>query len=160
MVHCWINDVIQLVTILTLGRILSKSPGKARVPVSLKKTVEQLALSSNIPVSHKEVKEVISIVSTSVPWFCRIIKLNGEGCMSSPSTTEDIVTPHRGNELQNGRQENQKLIYRGKENGGFNQLGKEVEGLLIFAKKDGKFIGREDVLKEFRQKRSQWEQSI
>jgi hypothetical protein len=37
---------------------------------------------------------------------------------------------------------------------------KEVEGLLIFATRDGKEISREDVFKEFRQKRLHWKESI
>jgi hypothetical protein len=37
---------------------------------------------------------------------------------------------------------------------------KEVEGLLIFAMRDGKFIEREDVLKEFRRKRSEYHDQV
>jgi hypothetical protein len=44
-------------------------------------------------------------------------------------------------------------VLKGKE----NLRGNEVEGLLIFAKREGKFIGREDILKEFRVQRQRWE---
>jgi len=47
-------------------------------------------------------------------------------------------------------------MVRGKE----NQGRKEVEGLLIFAKRDGgEFIGREEVLKEFQLRKREWEKN-
>ena len=130
----------------TDSRLLMRYPGKARVAVSLSATIEQIASSSHVPVSHVFVRQIITAVTNSVPWFCQIIKLNKEGCLSSLGT-EDKETQ---NELFQS-----KAIHRGKENWG--GMGKQVEGLLIFAKRNGKLIGREDVLKEFREKWSEWE---
>jgi len=139
------NDAV----FLTNARILSAHTGKTRVAVSLSSTVGQLVMSSCIPVSEKMVREVIGIVCCCVPWFCRIIKLYGGGCMSSESTTLDIKE-----EKNVG-----KKVMRRKENRAIG--GKDVEGLLIFAKKeDGELIGREEVLKEFRFKKGEWERKM
>jgi hypothetical protein len=69
--------------------------------------------------------------------------------MSSLSSTTDLEKKE-----ESGKDDGmiQKLV-RGKE----NKVDKEVEGLLIFAKRDGEFIGREDILKEFRLKKLEWE---
>jgi len=101
-------------------------------------TLKQLCLSSSVPVSENVVREGIGLLARCVPWFCQIIKLNGTECLSSTENT--------GN--GNGR------IQGGKEN------GKDVEGLLIFAKRGEKLIGREDVLNEFRAKRLEWENTV
>ena len=69
--------------------------------------------------------------------------------MSSESTTLDIKE-----EKNVG-----KKVMRRKENRAIG--GKDVEGLLIFAKKeDGELIGREEVLKEFRFKKGEWERKM
>jgi len=87
-------------------------------------------------VSEKAVREVLELLAKCVPWFCQIIKLNGMDCASTVEGRTGNGTGH------------------GKEN------GKDVEGLLIFAKRGDKLIGREDVLSEFRAKRLEWENSV
>jgi len=87
------------------------------------------------------VRDVLEILAGSVPWFCQILKLNGTECLSSKEGVE--TAKHDGsNRIQ------------GKEN------GKDVEGLLIFAKRGNRVIGPEDVLNEFRTKRLEWENSL
>ena len=81
-----------------------------------------------MPVSEKMVREVIEIVSSSVPWFCQIVN------MSSRTSAN-----------------NQKQVHGGKEN------STDVEGLLIFAKRREKLIAREDVLEQFRSAKLGWE---
>jgi hypothetical protein len=87
------------------------------------------------------VRQVLELLARSVPWFCQIIKLNGMECAN---TTEDGKVANATG----------KKAIHGKEN------GKDVEGLLIFAKRGDKIIGREDVLNEFRSKRSEWDGSM
>ena len=141
MVYFKFIHVLQPYEIWLTNRIISRFPGKQRVAVSLNSTIRDFIESSSIAISEKLVRDVISIICDCVPWFCRIIFLNGEnGCMSSPST----------------KQGEQTRVVRGKE----NNKGKAVEGLLIFAKRDGgEFIGREEVLKEFRLKKREWEKN-
>lgn len=103
-------------------------------------------MSSNIPVSDDLVRQVVKTVCGSVPWFCRIIKLRGDECMSSKDE-------EKGKYMRIGGG-----ITGGKENQ--SQRGKEVEGLLIYAKREGMLIGREEVLKEFRSKRAEWEKQV
>jgi hypothetical protein len=109
--------------------------------MSLQATVEQLAQSSQIPVSNALVHEVVVNVANAVPWFCQVLKLDKKGCLSSDEDQLGIDESTMG--------------HRRKEN--VSKTGKDVEGLLIFAKKDGKLIGLEDVLREFRDKRAEWE---
>jgi hypothetical protein len=124
--------------------VLTRYPGKPRVAVALKTTVTELVASSSIPVSEGMVREVIDVVCGCVPWFCKVIKISEQGCMSGQSSIKS-------------KENEGKVMFRGKENG----LGKEVEGLLIFAKREGgKLIGREDVLDDFRLKRKQWENGM
>jgi hypothetical protein len=122
------------------SRILTRYPGKPKVAVALKTMVTELVASSSVPVSEGMVREAIDVVSGCVPWFCKVIKISEQGCMSIKTKENDG-----------------KVRFRGKENG----LGKEVEGLLIFAKREGgKLIGREEVLEEFRRQRKEWEKEI
>ena len=141
MVYFKFIHVLHPYEIWLTSRIISRFPGKQRVAVSLNSTIRDLIQSSSIAISEKLVRDVISIICDCVPWFCRIILLNGEnGCMSSPST----------------KQGEQKRVVRGKE----NNREKGLEGLLIFAKRDGgEFIGREEVLKEFRLRKREWERN-
>jgi hypothetical protein len=114
------------------SRLLATHPGKTKVAVSLSGTITQLRQSSPVPLSTGMVRDVIDVLSGAVPWFCRVMEL---GCTSSQSIRKENID-NRGVSAQN-----------------------EVEGLIIFAKRDGRVIGREEVLKEFRSKRQQWEQS-
>ena len=123
------------------SRVLTRFPGKPRVAVALKTMVAELVASSSIPVSEGIVREVIDVLSGCVPWFCKVIKISEQGCMSSRGSIK-------------AKETDVKAMFRGKENG----LGKQVEGLLIFAKREGgTLIGREEVLEEFRLKRKEWE---
>jgi hypothetical protein len=141
MVYFKFIHVLHPYEIWLMNRIISRFPGKQRVAVSLNSTIRDFIQSSSIAISEKLVREAISIICDCVPWFCRVIHLNGEnGCMSSPST----------------KQGEQMKVVRGKE----NNRAKGVEGLLIFAKRDrGTFIGREEVLKEFRLRKREWEKT-
>jgi hypothetical protein len=52
-------------------------------------------------------------------------------------------------------------VVKGKENvmrdgGGGTRLERGVQGLLIFGKRDGRLIGREEVLAQFRMKREEY----
>ena len=124
------------------NRILTRFPGKTKVALSLNSTIAQFVMSSSVPVSEKMVRDSLDIVCGSVPWFCRIIQLNGEGCGSINAL------------------ERERIAHGGKENVVDNKLKKQVEGLLIFAKRDGEAVGQEQVLKEFRIKRLEWEKRI
>lgn len=147
-------------------------PGKFRVCVSLNRTIEQFIQSSSIGISQKLVRDCIDLIATLVPWFCRIVKLNRDGCLSSQSTItintkvkDEEDAGKEGGEEEEGMQKNKGkengrtgleigVSFRGKENNG---NGKAVEGILIFAKREGKFIGREEILKEFRLKKLEWQ---
>jgi hypothetical protein len=144
--------------------ILSQSPGRPRVAVSLPATVKQLVLSSTTPVSEDSVRAGIVIVTEAVPWFVRVIKVARDGYMSSPSIPQESgkarpeLPPENTEKIGEGRKDDGcgKRVFTGKENLG--GVTGEVEGLLIFAKRDGGIvIGREDVLREFRRKRQEWE---
>lgn len=132
------------------GRMLSTSPGKTKVAVSLNATVKQLGMSCPVPMGDKSVRDVIEVVCSAVPWFCRIVNLSkDEGCTSSQNILNKDMK----------KKENENTVTRvfgGKENEN-GKVRKEVEGLLIFARRDGKLIGSEDVLKDFRAKRREWE---
>ena len=143
--------------------MLSRYPEKHRVAVSLKGTITQFIQSSSTPISERLVKDTIILISHCSPWFVQIIKLNGDGCMSSQSSNHR-QQQQKGEE--NGDNEKRKnidddLARRGLKGGKENNNSgvKGVEGILIFAKRDGRFIGREEVLKEFRLKRIDWESS-
>jgi hypothetical protein len=139
---------------------------RTRVAVSLAGTAKQLAASSGTPCSAGEVRAAIVMLGRCVPWFVRVIRVVGEGCLSSLSTPtvsaaakvaenedsdeEEVTDGGISNEVMG------KRVFGGKENRG----AREVEGLLIFAKRDGGgVIGQEDVLREFRGKKREWEMS-
>jgi hypothetical protein len=119
--------------------MLATHPGKTKLAISLPAAVAQLKLSSTVPLSAGMIRDILDCLCAAVPWFLKVVKL---GCTSSPSMKEN--TP-------------------GAVGNGGNGIGrvlkdtKDVEGLLIFAKRDGGVIGREEVLKEFRLKRQEWE---
>jgi hypothetical protein len=137
-----------LVSWTDCGRILAQHAGKTRVAVSLSSTIAQLIGSSSVALSSGMVKEVIIMISTSIPWFCQIITLNGEGCMNSQSSpptnksTNDDEDDEKPTEGGSGRGRR-----RGKENCG------GVEGLVIFARREGEVIGRDEVISAFRARR-------
>src|SRR5436190_16685356 len=135
-----------------MSRVMSRQPGKLRIAVSLQGTIKQFIQSSLIAVSEGLVRETIDLICTCTPWFCQVIKLNGEGCMSSQSSS-DNTEDEEDNKGMWEDNTNIARVLKGKENLRMN----EVEGLLIFAKREGKFIGREDILKEFRLQRLRWE---
>jgi hypothetical protein len=113
-------------------------------------TIAQLIGSSSVPLSYDTTRDVILLICRSVPWFVQIITLNKEGCMSSQSTntTTTTNTTEKGGGVVGGG-----VVRRnGKEN---RAAGKQVEGLVIFAKRDGEMICREQVLCELRAKRSE-----
>ena len=110
-------------------------------------------MSSSIPVSDDLVRQVIEIICSSVPWFCRVIKLQGDECMSSTTNEGQTKDEEKGKYMRIGGR-----IIGGKENQ--SRVGKDVEGLLIFAEREGMLIGREKVLKEFRSKRAEWEKQL
>ena len=125
-------------------RILAQHPGKTRVAVSLKSTISQLIGSCSTPLSPSTTRDAILLICQQVPWFCHIITLNKEGCMSSQSNPPTTSTKATG--------ENPPGVggvRRGKEN-----FRAEVEGLMIFAKRDGEIIRRNQVLSELRHKRT------
>jgi hypothetical protein len=105
------------------------------------------------------------MLARCVPWFVRVIRVVGEGCLSSPSTSTARGVKVVENEESDEEEETDgglanevmgKRVFGGKENRG----AREVEGLLIFAKRDGGgIIGQEDVLREFRGKKREWEMS-
>ena len=137
--------------------MLATHPGKMKVAVSLSGTITQLKMSSTVPLSEGMVRDVLDVLCTAVPWFCRVIRLE---CTSSQSIKTGIDNGNGKKENGNGKGETRKENLGGKENVGKeigNGKGKDVEGLLIFSKRDGRVIGREDVLKEFRMKRQEWE---
>jgi hypothetical protein len=88
--------------------------------------------------SERQVRDVLDVLCGAVPWFVKIITV-GE-CTSSQSTKKENGGNTKKENLRNGSR-------------------KQVEGLLIFGKRDGKEIGREDVLNEFRLKRQEWEKT-
>jgi hypothetical protein len=130
--------------------MLATSPGKSKIAVSLNATVKQLGMSCPVPMGDTSVRDMIEVVCSAVPWFCRIINLSkDEGCTSS----QNILNK----DMEKRENENTVIrVFGGKENGN-GKVGKDVEGLLILAKRDGKLIGSEDVLKDFRAKRGEWE---
>jgi hypothetical protein len=140
--------------------MLATHPGKMKVAVSLSGTITQLKMSSTVPLSEGMVRDVLDVLCTAVPWFCRVIRLE---CTSSQSIKTGIDNGNEKKENGNGKREinARKENLGGKENVGKKEIGngrgKDVEGLLIFSKRDGRVIGREDVLKEFRMKRQEWE---
>jgi hypothetical protein len=106
--------------------------------------------------ADKSVRDVIEIVCSAVPWFCRIINLSkDEGCTNSQSTKDK----EGDTRVVPGDEDGVTRVFGGKENGS-GKVGKDVEGLLIFARRDGKLIGREDVLREFRMKRGEWKRTV
>jgi hypothetical protein len=112
-------------------------------------TIAQLIGSSSVPLSYDTTRDVILLICRSVPWFVQIITLNKEGCMSSQSTkttTTTNTTEKGGGGVGGG------VVRKGKEN---CAGGKPVEGLVIFAKRDGEMICREQVLCELRAKRTE-----
>jgi hypothetical protein len=132
--------------------MLTTSPGKTKIAVSLTSTIKQLGMSSPVPMADKSVRDVIEILCSAVPWFCRIINLSkDDGCTSSQS-----IKDNEGDTTVRGNENAVTRVFGGKENGS-GKVGKDVEGLLIFSRRDGKLIGREDVLREFRMKRGEWE---
>ena len=112
-------------------------------------TIAQLIGSSSVPLSYDTTRDVVLLICRSVPWFAQIITLNKEGCMSSQSTntTTTTNTTAKGGGAMGG-----KVVRKGKEN---RAGGKQVEGLVIFAKRDGDMICREHVLCELRAKRTE-----
>src|SRR5947207_380786 len=71
-----------------IARIISQHPGKQRIAVSLNTMIKQFTLSSSVALSEKLVRDVIDLICTCVPWFCRMISLNEKGCMSSQSSSK------------------------------------------------------------------------
>jgi DNA replication factor Cdt1 C-terminal domain len=149
-----------------LFTILAQRGTRTRVAVSLAGTAKQLAASSGTPCSAGEVRAGIVMLARCVPWFVRVIRVVGEGCLSSPSTSTPRGVKVVENEDSDEEEEETdgglanevmgKRVFGGKENRG----AREVEGLLIFAKRDGGgIIGQEDVLREFRGKKREWEMS-
>jgi hypothetical protein len=125
-------------------RILSQHTGKTKVAVSMSGTIAQLIGSSSVPLSYDTTRDVILLICRSVPWFVQIITLNKEGCMSSQSTSTTTIT--------NTTDKGGGVVRKGKEN---RAVGKQVEGFVIFAKRDGEMICREQVLCELRAKRTE-----
>jgi hypothetical protein len=119
--------------------MLATHPGKTKLAVSLSAAVAQLKLSSTVPLSAGMIRDILDCLCAAVPWFVRVVKL---GCTSSQSKKEN--TPGG---IGNGGKAIERVV----------KDVKNVEGLLIFAKRDGEVIGREEVLKEFRVKRQEWE---
>ena len=127
----------------------------SRVSVSLKKTITEFCMGSTIPVSEGVIRESIEILCECVPWFCKIVKMDERGCMSDDVSSSQSIQSAKGAENESGKSTALSRTRIGKENG----EKKSVEAILIYAMKDGKLIGSEDVLKEFRVKRKEWEQS-
>jgi hypothetical protein len=129
------------------SRILASRSGISKITISVTAITAQLITSSVIPISRDQVRGVLKVVCECVPWFCRIIEIgggNGE-CGSSLSYPEGI-----GGDMN--------MRGRGKENGiGGAGRGKGIEGLLIFGKREGRLIGREEVLCQFRMKKEEYE---
>src|SRR5579862_1813898 len=139
-------------------RILTSQPGKSKVTISLNTLITQLMTSSTVPISRTEVRYIVTVVSRCVPWFCQIIEIGGGGrCLSGTVGAETMMGRDVGDRM-NGKENELKGISRvsGIGNGGRGN-GKGVEGLLIFGKRDGRLIGREEVLSQFRMKKEEYE---
>lgn len=137
--------------------------------ISLNTLISQLITSSTIPISRTEVRYVVTVVSSCVPWFCRIIEIGG-ACGSN-------LIGNVGGETEMGRVMGGDTVDGMGGDGGDGMGGKEndfkgmsamngmgrgrgVEGLLIFGKRDGRLIGREEVLAQFRMKKEEYERQM
>jgi len=132
--------------------VLSQMPGRPRVAVSFGATVKQLVSSSGMLTSAAAVRAGVEIVARAVPWFVRVIRLREGGVMGPEcrSTREKPENNFGGQMVGSAG----NRVFGGKENG----RGRQIEGLLIFARRDGGMvIGLEDVLREFRAKKREWE---
>ena len=135
-----------------LFMLLSQMPGRPRVAVSFGATVKQLVSSSGMLTSAAAVRAGVEIVARAVPWFVRVIRLREGGVMGPEcrSTREKPENNFGGQMVGSAG----NRVFGGKENG----RGRQIEGLLIFARRDGGMvIGLEDVLREFRAKKREWE---
>ena len=132
--------------------LLSQMPARPRVAVSFGATVKQLVSSSGIPTSAEAVRAGVEVVAQAVPWFVRVIRLREGGVMAPECLSMRERPENNGEGEMVGSAGNR--VFGGKENG----RGRQIEGLLIFARRDGGIVvGREDVLREFRAKRRNWE---
>ena len=160
-------------TLLTpFSRLLASNPGKSKLTISLNAVSQQLIQSSAVPISQGHIRQVISLVCECVPWFCQIVALGSSGgeCVSSPSTNEETTrTSATEGTGMLARNISGKSVVQGttaiqrKENSldeGNGNMSVGVKGLLIFGKREGRLIGREEVLAQFRRKKEEYERLI
>lgn len=141
--HVLLQLCLGIVNPADIFRILASNPGKSKVTLSLNSVTQQLQQSSTVAISKENVRRVVEAVCECVPWFCEIVLLGGD-CQSSPSTPG--VAAKAGNQVI------------GKENDSAKPgLGEGIQGLLIFGKRNGRLIGREEVIAQFRMKRDEYE---
>jgi hypothetical protein len=112
-------------------------------------------MGSTIPVSEGVIRQSIEILCECVPWFCKIVKMDESGCMSDDVSSSQSTQSTKGAENESGKHTPLSRVRIGKENVEKNA----VEAILIYGMKDGRLFGSEDVLKEFRAKRKEWEQT-
>jgi len=112
-------------------------------------------MASTIPVSEGVIRQSIEILCESVPWFCKIVKMDESGCMSDDVSSSQSIESTNPTENESRKASTLSRVRIGKE----NVEKKAVEAILIYAMKEGRLFGSEDVLKEFRAKRREWEQS-